>query len=656
MRDLSTRGGSERPKLNALATRLGIEPRYRAPLGQTIVEVADDTREALVSAMGWDASSETAAQRSLASFVARAETAPLAGQSALHIDEVLGAGRAFGFWANLYSVRASGQDGSPLTGGFGGFAELSLLIDHAAREGAAFVGLNPLHAVAHGVGACCPYLPQSRLFRSPLYLDVSRVPELSASARAQERLASDALHRELARLRASPLLDPQSLQGVVDPLLRELYASFLAGQGTRADRRRSDFEAYRRKQGEALARFATFEALAVRFARDASLAATESSDWRRWPTAYRRPDESAVEEFRRAQSADVDFHAWLQFEVDRQLGQLAGHARDSGLAIGLYGDLALGSAPGGSDAWANPTAFAAGVSVGAPPDAFSPDGQNWGFPPQDPHVAQHSGYAFFESLIEANTAHVGALRVDHALGLRRLFWIPEGCKPSEGAYVRQPEHDLLSLLGRASRRGGVLLVGEDLGNVPDGFSQAMQSAGLLSSRVLMFERDEVGGFLPATSYPRTCLASVNTHDLPPLAAWLGDGADLMLRRAAGQLPDDPSFERAVAERAVDRSAFIERMRNDGWLGSDDGAALGLTSLAEAATRFLCSSPAALVGIAVDDLAGETTPINLPGIPAEGHPSWRRMLPDDVETIFESERAQRILAAVPAELRAPRRLV
>jgi len=626
----------ERPLLRHLAGRLGIEDGYHSALDQRWVATSDATREALVTAMGSDGSTESAA----ASSLARLGDAPVQDDAArercLDVRERLGGHLAFGLWCNLYSIR-SGRNR-----GFGHLGDLARLVRRAAEEGAAFVGVNPLHAVLNRSGRFCPYTPVSRLFRNPLYLEPEAIPEWASCPEAQRAAESPAHRDRLEALRAADRLAPAEAEALLDELLRPLHVRFLEA-GSEA--RHEAFAAHRAAEGIALERFATFQALADHFE-----AWGGERDWRTWPADFRDPEAAGVRAFRRERADAIAYHAWIQFELDGQLEGVAREARDAGLAIGLYADLALGSSGGGSDTWSWPGLFARGATVGAPPDGFSRAGQDWGFPPLDPRALQADDYRYWRALLEANLRHVGALRIDHALGLRRLFWIPEGASPRSGAYVRYPEAGLLRLLARASRRHGALVIAEDLGTVPEGFSEEIQARGLLCSRVLLFERDE-DGFRPACAWPEACLATANTHDLPPLAALAGE-KDLLLRRRVGQIPDDASLEALRVARREDRRALRDRLLREGLWRAADACEGDDVALAAAVTAFLCATPAGLVGISLDDLAGEDEPINLPGVPADRHPSWIRRMRTPLERLFSEPRARRILAAVPATRRFP----
>jgi len=695
---------SERPALRALAADAGIEDGYHSALDSGWVATRDATREALLSAMALDVCSEAAAERALAerterSFAlpveplkvavagrpeagwlgvrqgaAEARSMTIEGDAGLVFEgetngtpsgfalpelapgryrialtpggaqqlryvvparcasasERLGERGGFGICANLYSIRSGAN------WGFGNLGDLAALAGRADREGAAFVGLNPLHSLAPG--GVCPYLPLSRLFRYPLYLDPARIPELRRCPEAREKLESDGFRAELARLRATDQLDAGAVGALLDEVLPSLYRAFAAGLC--GPERAQAFARYRLEQGAALEDFATFAALA-----DDLAARGAGRDWRGWPEPFRSPASAEVRRFRADHPGTVERHAWIQFELDRQLGEVAA---DADLPLGLYTDLALGSDPSGSDAWAFPELFASGVRVGAPPDAFSRDGQEWGFPPLDPAALRQGGHDFWVGLLRAGFRHAGALRIDHAMGMARLFWIPEGRPPSEGAYVRYPADELLGILALESQRHGAAVIAEDLGTVPEGFADRLGERGVLSSRVMLFERDG-DAFRTADRYPQHCLVTANTHDLPPLAALAGE-EDLELRRTAGHIADDAALADARAERATCRGALQARLRADGWLDTDTP---DRAQLAGAVTAFLASTPSTLVGLALDDLAGESEPVNLPGVPPERHASWTRRLHCGLDELWEGAPARACFEAVSSGRRSQR---
>ena len=543
-------------------------------------------------------------------------------------DRLLHGRRLYGVTANLYTVRSARNWGA------GDVGDLEALVRWAGRIGAGFVGVNPLHALRNRGGDISPYSPVSRLFRNVLYLDVERIPELARDAEARAMLDAPATRARLAALRAADAVDYDGVMALKRPILERLHARFLADRdrGDAAERSRA-YDRWVAAQGDALRDFATFLAL------EEAMAAEHPGArwWREWPERYRDAGSRAVAEFRAAHEARVDFHRWLQFELDRQLGDVAGVARDAGLAVGLYEDLAIGTSPSGSDAWSFADLFANGASVGAPPDVFQKDGQNWGLPPIDPHKLAADGYRYWIRLVRSALGHAGALRMDHVMGLFRQFWIPEGKTGRDGAYVRFPSDDLLGILALEATRAGALVVGEDLGTVPEEVPPALERWGVLSSKVLYFERDE-GGFRPAASYAARALATANTHDLPTIAGFW-EGRDIALARELGTA-DGEETARRERERDGERAALLRRLREEGIVGEEDvpeGAALR-----GAVHDFLNATPSALVGLSLDDIVGETEPVNAPGVPADRFSSWTRRLKVALEELDTNADVRRSL--------------
>ena len=500
-------------------------------------------------------------------------------------------GPVFGVFANLYTVRSAAD------WGIGDLSTLARLLEWTAREGGDFVGVNPLHALRNRGGEVSPYSAVSRLYRNPVYLDPGAVPA--------------ELRDEREALRASDAVRYERVMALKRRALEPIHAA--AGGG-------DDYRRFIENEGEPLERFATFEALADGFGH---------GDWRRWPDPFHDPRSPEVAGFREEHGREVDFHRWLQFELDRQLGAAAERGRRAGLRIGLYQDLAIGTSACGADIWANPHLFLAGVSIGSPPDDYSASGQNWGLPPVDPIALRQHRYDFWIRLLRASLRHAGALRIDHVMGLFRQFWIPEGASGTEGAYVRFPADDLLGILVLEARRHGAAVVGEDLGTVPPEVPPALRRRGILSSRVFYFERED-GRFRPAAEYEPASLATANTHDMPPLAGFWS-GRDIELRREAGELEGDEAVERARREREKMKRAMLERLAAEGVLPSAAETASGAL-LRGAVHEFLCRTPAALVGLNLDDLVGETDPVNLPGISSERYASWTRKLEIPVEAL------------------------
>jgi 4-alpha-glucanotransferase len=552
-------------------------------------------------------------------------------------EEALGSREVFGILANLYSLRgASGF-------GHGHFGDLAALARFAGGAGAAFVGLNPLHAVPNRGQAFAPYSPSSRMYRNVLYLDPEAVPELAGCDEARSLLALPELRRRRDALRAADRIDHESVLIAILPLLRALHRSFrrsAAAGGARAQA----YATYRRREGEALDLFATWEVLTERFAAPGTAFA---GDWWRWPEPYRDPRSEAVARLAQAEDEAIDFRRWLQFELDRQLASAAAAAGEAGCALGLYQDLALGASRASADTWMAPASFGVGASIGAPPDAYAAEGQDWGLPPLHPHRLRTDGYRLWARILRAAFAHAGAVRLDHAMGLVRLFWIPEGCPGSEGAYVAYRSDELLGILALESRRQRAVVIAEDLGTLPPGLPELLDDWGMLRSAVMRFEREEDGSFRPAERYPRRALATLGTHDLPPLPGF-ASGVDLTLRHAAGALGSEEALATARAERAAERAALAARLRGDGLLGATADAG----ELVRAAHAFLARTPSVLVAASLDDLAGEEEPVNLPGVPIERHRSWSRRMRRSLAELAACPGVERNLALLRGRSRDP----
>jgi 4-alpha-glucanotransferase len=554
--------------------------------------------------------------------------------------ETLGQPRAYGVLAQLYALA------SDANWGIGDFGDLRRLVGWCGKIGAAFVGLNPLHALANQGDEISPYSPLSRLYRSILYLDIDAIPEVAQIAGGRGRLDTPAFRRELANARAGDHVQYDRILALKRPVLRALHRSFVARHRTGRTARGRAYRRYVAAEGESLLRFATFVVLrehcAPRYGRD----------WRKWPLAYRDPASPAVQAFAAEHAEHVDFQCYMQFELDRQLGLAAARARAAGLAVGLYQDLAIGSSPVGSDAWGFSDVFVDGVTMGAPPDLWYAHGQDWGFHPASPGRMAATGYRYWVRLLRAAMGHAGALRIDHILGLFRQFWIPAGRPASEGAYVRFPAADLLGILALESSRAGALVIGEDLGTVPPGVPSTLKRWGVLSTSVLYLAKDKRGAFLPARAYPATALASANTHDMAPVAGYWR-GRDVELREATGQFRSRAAARQAHAERAAERRALLRRLARDGVLDAAHEPSAG-AGLRGAIHTFLGRTPAALVGVSLDDLTGEIEPVNLPGVTGGLARNWSRRLRLPVDKLPTDRDVATALGDLPRSGRARRR--
>ncbi len=544
--------------------------------------------------------------------------------------------RGWGFNLPLYALRSRGN------WGMGDFADLREVIRWAGPLGAAFVGVNPLHAP--GVQATAdpsPYSPTSRIFLNDLYLSLEAAPELPACRKAQELLASPEFQAAKTRLAEAPLVLYPEVHRLKRQVLELLYETFCEVHGAPGappgTARGQEFARFVALGGESLARFGQFGALTDHL---------KQGDWRRWPEPYLYPESPAVAEFAREHRRKVEFFQYGQWLAAGQLSQACQEATRQGLPFSLYEDLALGASPGGFDTWAHQELFARGPAIGAPPDAFNPQGQNWGLPPLIPERLRASGYQLFIDTLRANIQPEGMLRMDHVMGLFRLLWIPKGAAADRGAYVSYPARELLAILALESVRRRALIIGEDLGTVPPHIRRDLGRAGVFSYRVFYFERDGNGHFQAPEAYPPRAMATVTTHDLPTLAGFW-QGHDLTLKRTLNLYPNDSLAEADAAAREQDRRVLLEDLKHRGLLG--EGAASVPEAgdpcpleLREAVLGYLAQSKAALMEVRLEEIFGVAEQQNLPGTRTE-NPNWRVKFPLTLEQMEESPEPARLAA-------------
>jgi 4-alpha-glucanotransferase len=553
--------------------------------------------------------------------------------------------RLWGLTGQLYGLR------SRRNWGMGDFTDLADLTERAAGLGASAVGVNPLHALFPAdANHVSPYSPSSRLFLNAFYLDPEAVPDLAESSEARALLGDGGFRRELANARTAELVDYQTVWRLKLAVLELLFASFRRRHLAASTERALAFRAFRMAMGQALEQHAVFEAL-----HEHALATGGAWSWQNWPAALQRPDAPEVAAFVRAHRARVDFFTYLQWLADQQLAAVQGRARAAGMPIGLYQDIAVGVSPASAMAWANPGVTLSGVSAGAPPDWFNLHGQNWGLAPLSPVGLREDAYAVFRATLRHNMRHAGAVRLDHVMGLQRLFWIPAGASATEGAYVRYPFADLARVIALESQRHRCVVIGEDLGTVPRGFRPAMRRAGMLSCRVLYFERAPGGAFAPPEDYPREALVSASTHDLPTVRGFW-TARDVRWRELLGRFPDEAALLNARAERARDRVLLLHALHRAGLLppGLDPERPPEELSeeLALALHRYLAATRGQLVMVQLEDALGEAEQPNLPG--TLEHANWRRRLGRSLEELASVPLVGAVAGAMTAAGRSFRR--
>ena len=527
--------------------------------------------------------------------------------------------RSWGMALQLYSVR------SRRSWGVGDLGDLTDLTTWAGVEhGAGFVLVNPLHAAEPAAPMePSPYLPVTRRFVNPLYLRVEIIAEyayLDDTARAEvERLRA-----QVAELNSADVIDRDASWTAKSAALR------LVHKVARSPGRQISYQAFLDSEGRGLIDFASWSALSVR----------HGNDWNDWPSQLHDPRSEAVEQARAEMADDVDFYCWLQWVLGEQLRTVQDEAHDAGMPIGLMQDLAVGVHPQGADSWSLQDVLANGIHVGAPPDAFNQQGQDWSQPPWRPDKLAETGYAAYRDLLRTVLRHAGGLRVDHIIGLFRLWWIPADQPPTAGTYVRYDHEALIGILALEAVRKRAVLVGEDLGTVEPWVRDYLRERGILGTSVLWFEYDHEGKPLHPEHWRELCLATVTTHDLPPTAGYLA-GDHVRLRDELGLLTRDVDEEMAVD--SAERQAWLDVLRNRGLL--DPGAPVAQT--VEALHRLLMWSPARLIGVSLTDLVGDRRTQNQPGTTDE-YPNWRIPLtgPDSSVLSVEDVTADPRAAALP----------
>lgn len=510
------------------------------------------------------------------------------------------AGPGFGWMAQLYAVR------STQSWGLGDFGDLAALARWSGQVGATMILINPLHAVAPTLPQQnSPYSPTSRRFFNLLYLRIEDLPEYGAlDAAAKARVAG--LADEARRAGGGDRIDRDA---VFRAKMAALEMIFFAAQPPPPDRQDACAR-WRAQEGGGLHLFATYCALAEQ----------HGAVWQDWPEPLRHPGRGDFPGLPATLRPRYELHCWIQWLLDTQLDNAQDAGTDAGMAVGIIHDLAVGVDPTGADAWALQDDLATGVTIGAPPDGFNQKGQDWGLPPLLPARLAHTGYAPFRDMLRSVLRHAGGIRIDHIMGLWRLWWVPQGGSPADGTYVRYPARDLLGVLALEADRAGALVVGEDLGTVEDGVRETLAEHRVLSSRVVYFERtdneDPRSPMLPAAAYPRLALTSVSTHDLPTAAGWWAD-EEIRVQTELELFSDATTPGAEVQRKARERADMLDLLRSEGLVGEDPSD----DDLLMALLAFVSRTPSLLVATSLGDAVGDRRQPNLPGT-VDAYPNWR----------------------------------
>ncbi|MBV8550464.1 MAG: 4-alpha-glucanotransferase [Acidobacteriaceae bacterium] len=544
-------------------------------------------------------------------------------------ERLANGGRTAGFNVSLYGLRSNRNWGC------GDFTDLHGLIDWARQDvGFSLIGLNPLHALSNRVPYnTSPYLPLSMYYKNFIYLDIERVPEFAYSRAAKCAFGSARQQEKIRRLREAEFVQYEDVDRLKRRFLKLLYREFR--RGATGPERAKAFREYCEREGDLLDKFALHCAL------DEVLHKQNRNlwTWRDWPAEFQSPDSQACQRFAREHAQLIEFYKYIQFAIEEQLAAAQAYAKEQGMEIGLYHDLAVATDSHGSDLWANREFYINGCRMGAPPDDFSPKGQDWGFPPPNTDAHGDNGYRLYRESIRKIVKDGGALRLDHVMRLFRLFWIPEGMEAWQGTYVRDAATDLMRVLALESVRSRNVIIGEDLGTVTDEMRDSLAQFGILSYRVFYFEKDKQGAnFKHGWEYPRQALVSSTTHDLPTLAGFWTN-RDIEARKAAG-LIDEAAYRTQVSDRSVEKQRMLdllhsERLLPEGYTRNAEDVSELDGPLHNASIGFLAQVPSMILLLNQEDFTKETEQQNLPGSTAQ-YPNWQRKMRVKIEDLRSPE--------------------
>ncbi|MEM9591521.1 MAG: 4-alpha-glucanotransferase [Pseudomonadota bacterium] len=591
-------------RIDELAQRFGIAEGYISEQGDWVT-TPNETKAKVLKAMGVPVDGEAGLPKP-----ARMEDIAGLSDSAFW-PPFLVDHRAWGFAVQAYALR------SARNWGIGDFEDIARFAEGAAKFGADFVGVSPLHALFLAEPErISPYSPSSRSFLNPLLIAVDQVPGFA-------QLQVPDLAATCAVLRDTDLIDYPGVAATKIPVLEQLFAHFLKAGAAEA---KDVFEHYCYEQGKALEIHALYEALSEHM-----VAQGYNAAWTTWPKAYQNPANITVRDFARAAKTRIAFHAWLQWTAETQLADAQARAVAAGMRIGLYLDLAVGISPDGSACWQNGPAIAHSARIGCPPDPFSAQGQDWGLVPFSPVGLSLERLEPFKAVLRANMRHAGALRIDHAMGMQRLYWIPEGSTAVDGAYVAYPFRELLEGVAAESWISQTIVIGEDLGTVPLGVTDIMVRAGLLSYQVFYFS-EENGVWRAPHAYRREAMVCASTHDLPTLRGWWISNDINWRVKCARATETEAVIQRQ--DRKRDRKRLLDALMGAQALQPDPSYAEASEmpdDVIVAVHRFLAATPCRLLAVQLDDALGVVEQANVPGTVDE-HPNWRRKIAVPIEDL------------------------
>ena len=526
-------------------------------------------------------------------------------------------GRMNGLTMHLYSLR------SERNWGIGDFTDLLNLMKYAAEKKLDFVGINPLHALFTSKPAfASPYSPSSREWLNPIYLDVEKVGAFTYNEQLKNWLAQPKIRQRIAALRITETVTYTAVWACKRDALHMAFNAFEQDTCEAAANERAAFEAFVLEKGKALRGFGLFEALDQYYSRPGQVG------WQSWPSEFHQPDGEAVEKFARSHEREIRFYMWLQWLCAEQLREVNQAAAEYGVKLGIYGDLAVGVARGSADTWLNRQDYCMDLSVGAPPDPLGPTGQNWDLPPLNPLMLKHTGYEKFAHLLRENMRLYGVLRIDHVMALCRLWWVLNGKTADFGAYVHYDAEVMFAILALESRRNRCVIIGEDLGTVPDQARYLLNRYQVFSYKVMYFSKGWNGFQLPE-EYPEQAITVISTHDVAPLAGyWTGKDLDTMFK--LGTLPDAAAFQTALDKREHDKADLLDKLKETGCLGADvQMPAKADETLLAALHKYGALSRSKLYAVQLENLLGVIDNLNVPGV-TDGYPNWAQKMPVSLE--------------------------
>ena len=538
--------------------------------------------------------------------------------------------KAWGINVQLYSLR------SQHNWGIGDFADLAYLIEQSAAQGADFVGINPLHLLYPSVPEwASPYSSSSRRWLNFIYLDITALPEFKWSRTVQNWFKSSDIANQIQALREQDAVNYSAVTALKLNALEQLFAFSQRSKSAAIVKRRDAFSAYQKEQGEALVLQGLFNVL-DKIEHADQQASENTIGWLGWREEWQHLTEKKRKALIKQYKAEIDFFAWLQWLTEQQLNELKLLCQRVGMRLGIYGDLAVNSSRGSVDVWSQPSLYCVNASVGAPPDPLGPVGQNWNLPPYNPSQLKATGFAAVVAMLRANMRHFGVLRIDHVMGLFRLWLIPEGKTAADGVYVHYPFNELMAILAIESQRNQCLIIGEDLGTVADEVRWKLNEFRIFSYFVLYFaQRNRQYPYVD--EFPRNAFATIGTHDVPSLQSFW-HCRDLALFDELNILKGDVLAQK-YEQRVIDKQALLDSLHRDGYLPPDyQGDALTMAmhdNLNHQIHRYLANSRSALIGIQLENLTSQEISFNLPGTSTE-YPNWQKKIKQSLEFIFNDE--------------------